>query len=131
PGQPLRFQCGPFRAVLAPAPWVSLIGEVPRELWVGLLTKAPDLDGNNWAELWDGSYERLPVTLTGSGLVYLVNANDIRFGFAAVGVSHAALFTEAGRLAFYGALLGDREVRWPPSEFLFRGGSLKAKRVRT
>lgn len=127
-GRPAVYHASPFRAVLAPTMALRLRGRVPDTLWLGLLTKAPNLDGLNWVELSGGVYEREPLILASAGLQYQVNSADIVFlGGGGGRVTHLGVFDDASQLCYYGACLGATFSAFPPADFRINAGSLKAK----
>jgi hypothetical protein len=120
---------GPYRAVLAPTQAIQQTNEVPQELELALLTKAPNLDGLNWIELDAPGYARQDVTMTMAGMFYVANANEIVVSLEQTveGVSHIGLFTKDGVLAFYGKLVGMGYGANAPAEFRFPVADLKGK----
>jgi len=127
-GRPTVFHTSPFRAVLTPTIALRLRSQVPDSLWLGLLTKAPNLDGLHWVELSGGAYEREPLILASAGLQYRVNREDIVFRCGGGGrVTHLGVFDDAGQLCYYGACLGATFSAFPPADFRINAGSLKAK----
>jgi hypothetical protein len=129
PGQPTTHQLGPFRSVLAPTMATSLKGSAPAELFVGLLYKAPNLDGVGWVEVSERGYERQRIAMTQGGSMYLVNANPVKFAWGEFvsGVTHVGLFAADGELAFYGPMIGVGLGHSAPNEFEFVASSLRAK----
>jgi hypothetical protein len=129
PGQPTTHQLGPFRSVLGPTMSTSLKGVVPAELFVGLLYRAPNLDGVDWIEVSERGYGRQRIAMTQGGSMYLVNANPVKFAWGEFvsGVTHVGLFTAEGELAFYGPMIGVGLGHAAPNEFEFVASSLRCK----
>jgi hypothetical protein len=59
-GRPTHYQAGPFVAQLTPTLIQKMFLEVPAELWVGLLVRPPNPDGDGYQELACKNYARSP-----------------------------------------------------------------------
>lgn len=127
--RPAVHTTGPFRATLGATQAIHLTNEVPQELLLALLTKAPNLDGVNWIEVSAPDYERQSVSLIQQGMSYSANTVEVKFGLEepAEGVTHIGLFKKDGTLAFYGTLVGMGYGPNPPSDFVFPAASLRCK----
>lgn len=79
----------------------------PDKLFLGLLTKPPQIEGGGYKELVAPGYERIQLA-TGPGTAAFQAGNMSHIAFGPVDgwpkATHGALFDEAGTLLFYGLL---------------------------
>jgi hypothetical protein len=113
-------------AQLAPTLIQKTFLEVPAELWVGLLVRPPNPDGDGYRELECENYARVLTKLVSASSQFHANAEEVSFQFEeGVSVTHIGLFDADGRLRFYGYLSGYRQGTTPPTQV--RLGSLQMK----
>lgn len=101
---------GSFKVLLGPTLFTKTNLTAPDKLYIGLLTKAPKIEGNGWVELDAPNYERqLLVAGPGTAAYQIGNRTKIEFGPMDEApwpqATHAAAFDEAGTLLYYGLIL--------------------------
>jgi hypothetical protein len=130
-GRQTIYQAGPFASTLAPTLRQKMREEIPDKLFLGLLCRSPNADGNEWEELVADDYVRAPVArVPMSGAFDAIQHSVVLEVASASGVAtHVGLFDEFGELIFYGFLSGYRRSTEPARRFEFRAFDLKLKRV--
>ncbi|HEY3949201.1 phage tail fiber protein [Phenylobacterium sp.] len=129
-GRPTYHQIGPFNAILAPTLAQKTAPEIPTNLQVALLVKAPNPDGDFYEELSAEGYERQPITRVAHDSQFDANAEAVAFNVSGgAEVGHVGLFDLEGKLRFYGRLVGQMTRTAVPCDFVFHSRSLKLKRI--
>lgn len=100
---------------LGPALCMRLNSTLPENLKIGLLVCPPLPNDHGWEELKAYGYERQKLEFARSGPQYIIANKTVvqfgPFGHSWQKPSHAAIFSDEGRLLYYGALY----QRTPPA----------------
>jgi len=131
-GRPIAYPRGPFHADLTPTVWTKLRGQAPGPLFLGLLTRPPNPDGDHYEELRLPGGERPPLEITPLDGRYETNANHVSFAIPAGSppVLHIGLFDAEGVLRYYGRLVSTRSAIGPALAFEFRPYAIRLIRLR-
>ena len=131
-GRPVSYPIGPFSSELTPTLWTKIRGAVPGRLFLGLLSRPPNPDGDGYEELVSDGYRRIEIDLVDRTARHRANTNAVYLVVADCSppVTHIGLFDETGSLQFYGRLLSTRESSRPAKQFEFRPCALRVIRLR-
>ena len=126
---PQRFPKGPFGAELTPTLMVKLARAYPDEMFLGLLSKAPDVDGVGGQELIQVGYRRQAIQLTSRSRSHLTVPHAVLFDiFACPAIAQLALFDSEGVLQAYGVLRPHTTAPSLPTRFEFPSHQILVKR---
>jgi hypothetical protein len=126
-GRPIDYPAGPFATTMAPTMRLKLSGNIPEQLFLMLLTKAPDADGNNFIAAVHDPVPVVRVPMNGT-FDTIQHAVQVDLGDGVGAVTHAGLFNEGGELQYYGYLSGYRKSQQPARSFEFRAYEIKLRR---
>jgi hypothetical protein len=131
-GRPVDYPCGLFRADLSATLRTKLRGTMPEALYLGLLVKAPNADGDGYEELTLPGYERRLLPTTHLNERHEANAEGVTLSIPAglPPVFHIGLFDAHGDLCFYGRILHTLSSSQPPTRFEFQPYALRLIRLR-
>lgn len=130
PGRVIVYDHGAFAARVAPTILQKTLGDTQPELWLALLTRAPNADGGEYEELVADGYVRQRVTIASFNGDFDANVAAAEFNLTSCVVAGVGLLDAEDRLRFYGFCSGHRRLPDPPKVFMFPAFEVKIRKLK-